>query len=57
MMISITTGPSMQDPTDQVPIIVLQTGGRPITLTARTWSSRLGVYLVRRYVRQIMEGK
>ena len=56
MLISITTGPSVVDPTDQAPLVITGCVGT-VSLTARTWSSRLGIYLVRRYVRQIMEGK
>jgi hypothetical protein len=57
MLISITLGPSVVDPMDQAPIIISGWYVGTVNLTARTWSSRLGIYLLRRYVRKITEAK
>lgn len=58
-IIVVTAAPHVADPLDQAPLIVhVKDGLRafPVKLAARTWLSRLGVFLVRRYVRQTVEG-
>lgn len=58
-IIVVTPAPHVGDPLDQAPLIIhVKDGLRafPVKLTTRTWLSRLGVYLVRRYVRQTVEG-
>lgn len=57
MKIFLTEGPSITDPTDVSSIVVLHinpvTGlSQYIPLATVSWMARLGVYLVRRYVKK-----
>ena len=51
-MIRIKSGPSVEDPKDQAPIIISLTPGNYIHLAAINWRIRLAIWFLRRYVRQ-----
>jgi hypothetical protein len=58
MTITITTGPSVSDPTDSAPIILLgvvapNVPDGPIQLAAIGWTTRLAIWALRRYVARI----
>lgn len=56
MMIQITAGRSVMDPADIAPISLIGVSGRTdaVSLTARGWKARLAVWLLRRYVRKVI---
>ena len=55
MIINVTGGPSFDDPTDIAPLSVY-VDGRFVKLIARTWRSRLAIWLLRQYVEKILAG-
>jgi hypothetical protein len=56
MIIQITDGSSVHDPTDVAPIYVWGIAGReeyvPVNMAARGWRARLSIWLLRRHVQR-----
>ena len=52
-MIGITEGPSLIDPTDAAPITITN-DGTFVKLAATSWTSRMAIWLLRRYVKKAM---